>query len=80
MSNVETTSKVSLELTTRINLGRRVACRALDFGQVQNPFHSLEKVNLNNRVLMKVAEGSELHNRFDLQNLSTITSLGQRLA
>ena len=39
MSKIETTSKVSLKLTSRINFGRRGACarRALNFGHSQKP-------------------------------------------
>ena len=45
MSKVETTSKVSLELTTKMNLARRGASAKLSFLDiVHKPLHSLEKV------------------------------------
>ena len=48
MSKVETTSKVSLEPTTRMNLemrGARAKLSILDI--VRKPLHSLERVNKN---------------------------------
>ena len=46
MTKVDTTSKMSLELTTRMNLGRRGARAKLSFlAIVHKPLHSLERVN-----------------------------------
>ena len=47
MSKVETTSKVSLELTTRMNLERRgVRAKLSILDIVHKPVHSLERVIL----------------------------------
>ena len=47
MSKVKITSKVSLELTTRMNLGRRGALAKLSILDiVHKPLHSLERVIL----------------------------------
>ena len=45
MSKIETTSKVSLKLTSKINLGRQGARNELSIlDTAYKPFHSLERV------------------------------------
>ena len=57
MSKVETTSKVLLELTTRMNLTRRgVGAKLLILDIVHKPCHSLERVNAINSSKWKVRE------------------------